>query len=362
MADDQSTPPNDDAVKASTPPAEALNTPSQDSEKRSSQTADALSDGTVPTVLTTGDNIGSSIKPLLDPSKRRVTSIYRRADIFTSLITMVATLAVFGIIFGGYLYLNKSKVVPPPKLATLSESEISKLGGFLGNNLGSGGAQILTVSSSSLFKGRLAIDNDLKVVGNIDVSGAINTGDLTVTKNTNFANTNIKGTLIVTGPTTLQGPAILAAGATIGSNLAVAGNGTFGGAVSAGSFNSKTLNVSGDLNLSGHLVISGAQPKVTPELGAGPSGKANVEGTDSGGTISITTGAVPVVTNGQTVLVSLKFNTPYAKTPKVLLTAVGLESGETSYYVLQTPTGFTIALTTAAKSGTGYAYNYWVIQ
>lgn len=361
MAENPSPSPKDEEKKPGAPDAPAVDSAPKSAEG-SGLTADALSDGTVPTVLTTGDGLGATIKPLVDPSKRRVTSIYRRADITTSLITMVATLAIFGIIFGGYLYLNKSKVVPPPKLTTLSDSEISKLGGFLGNNLGSGGAQILTVSSSSLFKGRLAVENDLKVIGNVDVTGAVNTGDLTVTKTTNIANTNIKGALTVSGPTTLQGPAILAGGATIGSNLAVAGNGTFGGAISAGSFNTKNLNVTGDLNLSGHLVITGAQPKVTSEIGAGPSGKATVDGTDSGGTISITTGAVPVATTGQTVLVTLKFNTPYSKTPKVLLTAVGLESGQTNYYVLQTPTGFTIALTSPAKSGTGYAYNYWVIQ
>ena len=325
-------------------------------------TADPLSDGTVPTVLVTGDGISGTIKPLIDPSKRRITSIYRRADIVTSFITMIATLAIIGIIFGGYLYLNKKKIVPAPKITTLDQTEVTKLGGFLGNNIGNSSNQILTVSSSSLFKGRLAVDNDLKVTGNTEISGSLSTSDLTVTKTSNLSGANIKGALIVTGPTTLQGPAVLAGGATVGSNLAVSGNATFGGAVSAGSFNAKSITVSGDLNLSGHIVISGAQPKVFAEIGAGPTGHASVEGNDSGGTISVSTGTTPIFTNGQSMLVSLKFNNAFVKTPHVLLTAVGLETGKLQYYVTQTPSGFLIGLTSTAASTANYAFNYWVIQ
>jgi cytoskeletal protein CcmA (bactofilin family) len=333
----------------------------------SNLTADALSDGTVPTVLSTGDGIGTSIKPLVDPNKRRVTSIYRRADITTSIITMIATLAIIGIIFGGYLFLNKSKKIPTPKVTTLDQSEITKLGGFLGNNIGSGAGQILTISSSSLLKGRVAIDNDLKVTGNTEIGGATTTSDLTVTKTTNLNTTNIKANLTVIGTTTMQGPAILAGGATIGQNLAVAGNGTFGGALSAGTFNAKTLTVSGDITLDGHLIIAGALPTVTADVGAGTGAKATVEGTDSAGTIIITTGTVgtnsnSIQTNGILTFVNLKFRNPYTKTPHVLLTAVGYETGQIGYYVLQTATGFTIQLNSPAKSASSYAYNYWVIQ
>lgn len=324
-------------------------------------TAEPLSDGTVPTVLSENAS-GISSVPSPKPGNRPISSVYRKADIATSLITMTATLAVIGIILGGYLFLTKKKPVPPPKITTLDQSEITKLGGFLtGNALGSSN-QILTVTSSSLFKGRLAVDNDIKVTGNGEFGGNISTSSLTVTKTSTLSNTTINGPLIVTGPTTLQSPAVLAGGATIGNNLAVAGNGTFGGALSAGSFNAKTLNVNGDLNLSGHLVITGSLPTVIPEVGAGSGGKTSVEGTDSGGTIQINTGTVPSFTNGQNTLVSLKFKNAYAKTPHVLLTAVGLTTGSIGYYVTQTPQGFTISVITTAKSGDNYAFNYWVIQ
>lgn len=369
MAENQS-PETEEAKNTQSPDSAevvAQAVPENSPPKGGQYSADALSDGTVPTVLTTGDGFGTSVKPLLDPSKQRVTSIYRRADIATSVITMIATLALIGIIFGGYLFLNKSKKVPAPKITTLDQSEITKLGGFLGNDLGSGNGQILTVSSTSLFKGRLAIDNDLKITGNADIGGSLKTGDLTVTKTTNLATTDIKGTLSVSGPTTLQGPAILAGGATVGSNLAVAGNGTFGGAVSAGAFNAKSLTVSGDINLGGHLIIAGIVPTVTAEVGAGNAGRATVDGTDSAGTIIVTTGTVGTNSNttqinGILTFVSLKFHSSYTKTPHVLLTAVGYETGQIGYFVLQTATGFTIQLNSPAKSASSYAYNYWVVQ
>ena len=344
-------------------PAEATPTDAQ-----SSFSADSLSDGTVPTVLSTNAKpIGEGIKPLVEPNKRRIASIYRSADITTSFITALATIAIIAIIFGGYLFLNKSKKVPAPKITTLDQTEITKLGGFLGNNLGSGGTQILTISSSSLFKGRVAIQNDLKVTGNIEIRGSTSTGDLTATKTTNLGTTNIKANLSVIGTTTMQGPAILIGGATIGQNLAVAGNGTFGGAVSAGTVNAKTLNVTGDIALNGHLIITGALPIVTPDVGAGTGAKATVDGTDSAGTIIISTGTVgtnsnTTQTNGLLTFVNLKFRAPYSKTPHVLLTAVGNETGLIGYNVLQTATSFTIQLNTPAKSSATYAYNYWVIQ
>lgn len=324
-------------------------------------TADPLSDGTVPTVLSENAS-GLSSVPAPKLNNRAITSVYRKADIATSLITLTATLAVIGIVLGGYLFLTKKKPTPPPKLTTLDQAEIKKLGGFLsGNALGTSN-EILNVTSSSLFKGRLAVDNDIKVTGNGEFGGKISSSSLTVTKSSTLSNTTVNGPLIVTGPTTLQSPAVLAGGATVGNNLSVAGNGTFGGALSAGSFNAKTLNVNGDLNLSGHLIITGSLPTVTPEIGAGSGSRTSVDGTDSGGTIIVSTGTVPSFTNGQNTLVSLKFKNAYTKTPHVLLTAVGLTTGSIGYYVTQTPQGFTIFVTTLAKSSSDYAFNYWVIE
>lgn len=329
-------------------------------------TPEALSDGTVPTILTESD--GTASKALIGDKDARVVKLYRRADIATSFITVVVTLAIVGLIIGLYIFFGpKKKVVPAPKITTLDQSEITKLGGFLtGNGLGSAGT-VLTVSSSSLFKSRLAVDSDLKVTGNAEIGGNLSSSNLSVTKNTTLASTSINGPLTVTGPTVLQSPATLAGGASIGNNLAVAGNGTFGGAVSAGSFNARNLTVTGDLNLSGHLVISGPLPTVTADVGAGSSGRATVEGNDSGGTITITTGTVGSNSNtnqvnGILTFVNLKFHTSYSKTPHVLLTPVGGDAGSTGYYVLQTASSFTINLTSPARSASTYAYNYWVIQ
>ncbi len=348
-----------EAVESSDHPAEQ---PAQtDASKTAALPDDPLPDGTKPTVLTPGSKeVHGDIKT----GRANLKTLYQRADVMTTLLTFIGLIVAASLVLGGYFYVTRSKAGPAtaPKLTTLDKAELEKLGAFFTSNSTGDTAQILTISSSSLFKNRVGITSDLKVTGGLGVEGPTALGSLTVDKTSTLSVTNIRGQLTVAGPTTLQSPAILAAGASITGNLTTSGNGSFGGSLSAGLLNVRDLSVSGTLNLAGHLAITGQAPSVSPAGDSG-GGSASVDGNDSAGTVTINTGAVSAATtaNGG-LLVTITFRTPYAKTPHIVITPVGAGSARITPYVQKTATSFTIGTTGGAKATTSYSFDYWIVQ
>jgi len=324
--------------------------------------AEPLSDGTVPTVLDPG---ARAPKGVVAKGRASLTAVYQRADIVTTLVTFVVAIIAAGVVLGGYLYLTrttKKAVVAAPTVTTLDQKDLEKLGTFFGGT-GGGSAQILTISSSALFSNRVAINNDLKVTGNISTTGTTNLGDLIVDKTSTLGVTNVRAALNVAGPLTLQSPALLNGGATAKGDLSASGNGTFGGSLSAGVINTSTLAVTGNLNLSGHLIITGQRPGISLGGEAGSGASTNIDGNDSAGTVSVNTGSVSFnATNSGGLLINVTFHTAYGRVPRVLLTPVGQFAGALPYYVQRTATGFTIGAASGIHSNTGYTFDYWVVQ
>lgn len=318
--------------------------------------ADPLNDGTVPTILSTGDGHKHVAK-----SKASITTIYRKADILTTVFTFVGAVVAAGAIFGVYAYLNRAKATPTaiPKVASLDKSSLDKLSSFFDGNSAGNSSQVLTVSSSSLFKNRVAVDSDLKVVGAIQASGTTALADLTVDKVTTLGVTNIRGALVAAGPVSFQSPAQFGGGATMNGNLAVSGNGTFGGSISAGVLNVRDISVSGTINLAGHLSISGQTGSASPGIGAGSGASATIDGNDSAGTVTVNSGSGSAAGNN---LVTVTFRAAYARTPHVIITPIGSEAGKLDYFITKTATGFTIGSASIPKANTSFSFDFWVVQ
>jgi hypothetical protein len=324
--------------------------------------SDALTDGTMPTVLKPGEKPAPKVGK---GGRASLGSVYRRADIMSTIFTFVGAVVAAGIILGGYYYFTHSqkKTGTNAKVTNLAKDQLDKLGSFFSGNSAGGSAEVLTVSSASLFTKRVAVNSDLKVLGGLSVGGTTAFSDLLVDKTSTLAATNIRGALTVVGPTNLQSPAVLGGGATINGSVAVSGNGSFGGSVAAGIINTTTLSVTGTLNLAGHLAITGVNPSAAAESGAGSGATANVDGNDSAGTVTVNTTSVPGLVPGSgSQLVKVIFHTPYAKTPRVVITPVTVSAGGLGYYVIKTSTYFIIATSTALSSNTGYSFDYWVVQ
>jgi hypothetical protein len=321
--------------------------------------ATPLSDGTTPTVLTPG-----SVHRPVAKGKASLTNVYRRADVMTTLFTFAGAVVAGALIIGGYWFVTKQKAAKPastPKVTTLDQSEIDKLGKFFDGNAVGDSAQVLTVTSSSFFKNRVAIGSDLKVVGGTEVTGTTGLSDLRVDKTATLAITNIRGQLTVAGPSTYTGPAIYNGGATYNGNLTTSGNGSFGGSVSAGSVSVRDLTVSSQLNINGHLNVGGSNPSASAVSGV--STGATVSGNDSAGTVSVTVAPGSGAAGGAQ-LVTVNFRNGFPVVPIVNITPVGRASAIIMPFVNASANGFTIsaAVLPATATSTTYNFNYWVVQ
>jgi hypothetical protein len=333
--------------------------------------AEPLADGTVPTVLKPGETHRSITK-----GKTGLGMIYRRADVMTTLITFVAAAVAGGLILGGYAYFTRSKAKAPtatPKVTKLDTSDLNKLNAFFNGNSAGKPAEVLTINSSSLFLGRVAVSSDLKVTGGLDVDGTTNLGNLNATKTTTLGVTNVGGALTINGPLTVQNPALFHGGASFGGNLTSTGSATFGGALSAGSITVHDLSVGGTLNLNGHLNIGGSAPSVStdrcggvggldPCAASGTGASATVQGSDAAGTVSITTGTVSPNSNLGGTFVKVIFHDAYPSAPTIVISGESRDAASLQPYVLKSSNSFIIGTTFDALSHHNYAFDYWVAQ
>lgn len=323
--------------------------------------ADPLADGTVPTVLNTGE-----VHKSVPKGRASINTIYRRADILSTVFTFVGALVAAGVIFGIYAYVTRVKtpVAKAPTVTSLDKADLTKLSGFFDGNSAGNASQVLTINSSSLFKNRVAVSSDLKVVGGLQVSSTTALADLTVDKTATLGVTNIRGQLVVAGPVNFQSPAQFGAGSTTNGNLAVTGNGSFGGSLSSGTMNVRDISVTGTLTLAGHLSISGQTPGVSALSGAGPGAGASVEGTDSAGTVTINTGTIPNFSTPfpGAQLVTINFKSAYPRVPHIVITPIGQSTGALEYFIIKSATGFIIGTASKPASATSYAFDFWVVQ
>lgn len=118
------------------------------------------------------------------------------------------------------------------------------------------------------------------------------------------------------------------------------------------------------ITLAGHIISGGGNPTIAAESGAGGSPTIGVSGTDTAGTITLTTGtsAVP-----DTDILTVTFASAYGAIPNVIFSAAngsaaGL-SGVTGIYVTPTTTTFKFTVGSGGLAdSTQYKWTYQVIQ
>jgi hypothetical protein len=173
----------------------------------------------------------------------------------------------------------------------------------------------------------------------------------TTSTTTNPNGTTDSTTIIQTATTTLN----LSDGLTVGGDASFHGNVFFYKLVT---FTEKTL-FNNDVTFAAHINTDGAAPTYNLEAGAGDSSSsASIDGNDSSGSLNITAGNN--TTAGK--VISVTFNKPFAKAPRVILSAGNDQAANAKYYVQSTATGFTINVIDPLASGASLQFNYFVIQ
>jgi len=275
-----------------------------------------------------------------------IKKLWYRFNIYLMLFVLVVILAV-GIVV---IMTIKSKQTDQAgiKGQGLSSSALSQLAN---TDVTVGDAkQVLTVQSNAIFAGSVLVKSNMEVAGTLKVGSKLDIPSLTVSGPTQLSDTTITN-LTVSGTVNLQGAL------TLKNGISVTGNSNFSGAVTAGSITTGSLNLNGDLNLTHHVTAGGTIPSATRGTAVGGGGTFNISGSDTAGSISISTGSSPPAG----CFVTVTFSQKYTSTPHVVITPIGSAAAELTYYLTRTTTGFSICSTSPAPAGENFGFDYMVL-
>ncbi len=159
---------------------------------------------------------------------------------------------------------------------------------------------------------------------------------------------NVQGGVMVTGNINTTGDISL------GGNLAVAGDATIGGNLTVAG----TLTT-GRLVVNGHISTGGEVPTVSVLPSAGNNATITIDGNDSAGALTLTTGSQSLQPGD---LVKVLFFEKYDRDPRVVITPVGRESAMLGGYVSQTTEEFVLGATTQPEPNKTYKFNYFIVE
>jgi hypothetical protein len=161
---------------------------------------------------------------------------------------------------------------------------------------------------------------------------------------------NVVGNLNASGPVAIS------------STLTVTGDATFSGTLTV-----QNISVQ-NITINGHIITAGDTPTATVDTAAGSADPLNsiaaptvtIDGNDTAGTITITTGA----NTASGTLANITFNTPYGKAPVVIISPKDSLSAAVSPYADSNGSlaGFNVGIVNASQTTKTYKFNYWVSQ
>lgn len=329
-------PPVEPAAPAQESPADAL-----------SRTPEDLIDEQVaaidPAETTSTDSKQPKVKR---PS--RIKAFFKRANVyFLIFILVVIVAAAVTVVY----YLNSQKPPAVPEVATqeLTEEALKQLANK-DASVGSS-AQTLTIQGNAIIDGQTLMRGNLNVAGNFQSGGSIQGPSLTISGSANIGDAQINS-LQVASNTAIQGNTTL-------RDLNVAGTSTFSGALTASQITVTRLILSGNASLEvpNHIGFTGPTPGRSINAGPlGSGGSASVSGSDTAGTVNVSTGNNPQAG----CFVRINFNQRFSNMPHVIISPIGSGAGRTQYYVERDQAGFSICAASPAPGNQTFAYDYFV--
>lgn len=280
----------------------------------------------------------------LSPLRR----FFRKVNVYFLIFILLAAIAAAVTVVN---YLNSQKVVPPPDIASqnLTEDALKQLANTdasVGNT-----SQTLTIQGNAVIAGQTLLRGNLNVAGNIQSGGSLQAPTLTISGKTNLNDTQINS-LQVAQNTAIQGTTTL-------RDLNVSGASSFSGNITASQLTVTRLILSGNASLEvpNHISFTGASPgRSINNAVLGNGGTLSVDGSDTAGTINVSTGNNP--TAG--CFGRLTFSVKFTNNPHVIVSPVGSAAGQTQYYVDRDTSGFSICTVNAASANQVFAYDYFV--
>lgn len=261
---------------------------------------------------------------------------------------------LISVIAGAYFaitYLNSQKPVVESNVETqqLTSDALKQLSN---SNASVGSAsQTLKIQGNADIQGNTLMRGSLNVAGNFQTGGGIQGSSITVSGKANLGDTQVD-TLQVAKDTAIEGSTTI-------RDLSVSGVTSLSGAVTASQLTVSKLTLSGNaqLRIPNHISFTGPSPSRTIDTSAlGSGGSASVNGSDTSGTINVSTGNNPKTG----CFARITFNQPYTNQPHVIVSPVSSAAGKTDYYVDRDKTGFSICSANDAPSNKSFAFDYFV--
>lgn len=307
-----------------------------------------------------GVSSGKATSSVPAPGKRSLAwqSVLHRARFGSKLAAgAVLVAAVAGT--GTYIYMANQKSAELRDGKTIAVQDGNpEFDGAAEKQIKLGGQdQTLTVQGRSNFKGRVGVQSDVNVDGQLDVVGTGSFSKLAVAGPAQLASAEVKSNLVVGGSTQLQGPVSFKGLLTATGGLNVTGNSSFGGNLTGGNLNVASATVNGTTRFNGHLSSGGATPSIGGTAAGGSGGTVSISGNDTAGTLNINVG----VGGSAGILANISFRSPFGGIPRVILSPVGSASSTINYYVNRSSGGFSVGTTTTPAPGS-YSYDYLVVQ
>lgn len=282
--------------------------------------------------------------------KAKLRGILKIARMNLYLLLLILILLIAGIVTFALYKKNQASSAKDNIISqTLSQEDLDKLKQSdvrVGNP-----KQILSVESNAVFSGKVLVRDDLEVAGQIKVGGPLNLSGITVSGLSVFDQVNVTS-LDVSGNSNIQGQLSVQKNATIGGNLSV------GGTLFASQLTLNGLQLSGDLLLNRHIDAGGGAPSKSDGGALGSGGTSSVSGTDTAGTINISTGGG----SGSGCYITVRFNQKFNNTPHVVITPVGSVAGGLNYYINRSASEFSVCATNSAGNGQSFGFDYIVID
>lgn len=273
---------------------------------------------------------------------------FKKANLYFLLFLLVV---MIGAIITVVTYLNAHEEPIEPNIATqdLTAEQLQQLANT-DTSVGDTN-QTLTIKGNAIIEGQTLMRGDLNIAGDLQTGGSITGPSITISGSSNLGeaqinNLQVASNVAIEGDTSMQ-------------NLSVAGTSSFNGPMTASQLTVSRLIMSGNatLEIPNHIGFTGPTPSRSlnsAQLGSG--GSASVSGSDTAGTVNITTGNNPQAG----CMVRINFRQNYNGRPHVLISPSSAAAGRTNYYVDRDQSGFSICATTPAPGNQSLVFDYFV--
>jgi cytoskeletal protein CcmA (bactofilin family) len=319
------------------------NTEGESLESSEDQTAitNSTTDATTP---------AQSVEAAQPQDKRGIGRLWEKINIYFLLFVLVL------LISGGFaaiLYLRNRATTTNSNDINQQQISAETLQKLANNGIQVGDPkQVLNIQSNSVFAGTVLVKGELQVAGGLKIgSSGLSIADVNINGSANVNQLQAQ-TVTVSGNAAIQGQL------SIQRDLSVSGNGTFSGSVTTPQITTAKLQLSGDLVLTRHIVAGGAIPNRANGNALGGGGTTSVSGSDTAGTVAISTGGGA----GTGCFVTITFAQAFTSSPRVVITPVGSEAAAIDYYVTRTTTNFSICTISTPPNNASFNFDYIVLN